>query len=374
MMTSCSAAGNGWLSHGLYRGLACESDLVLIQTTGDQGGIADESIIRALHWIGANAKEFGIRVVNLSVCGDQAVPGGPIDRAIQELTEQGITVVAAAGNEGHRQLMPPATSQHALTVGGLDDHNTIAREDSEVWHSSFGQSCAGLQKPEVVAPSVWVVAPLLPDTDDARQALELFARRQNDDPEAEQEIAERKLVRPEYKLTEGTSFASPIVASVICCMLEANPTLTPAQIHQLVISSAVPVPGASVERQGAGAVHAGVAVSLAARAANGALQGFANSPSVTAVGVRFIFRRPGAEQVHVRGSWDNWAEPGIAAQQIQGGVWVADIQGLPPGRYAYKFLVNGTEWRDDPANPRKTPDGQGRYNSVLLVQANEKAA
>lgn len=367
LMTSCTAAGNGWLSHGLYRGLACEADLVLIRTADSDGRISDASITRALHWLAEHAAPLGVRVVNLSVCGDAADFGGPIDKAIHELTEASVTVVTAAGNSGQRQLVPPATAPSALTVGGLDDHNTISREDAEVWHSNFGESGTGLRKPEVVAPSVWVVAPLLPESDEARYALELFARRRNDDESAESEIGERKLVRPEYKLTEGTSFASPIVASVVCCMLEANPSLTPAQIHELIISSAVPVPGAEVERQGAGAVDAGVAVSLAARAANGDLQGFANSPSVTGVGVRFTLRRPGAAMVHVVGDWNSWELPGIAAEQIQSGIWVADLQGLPPGRYAYKFLVDGQHWRDDPSNQRKAPDGQGRFNSILLV-------
>ena len=374
MMTSCAAAGNGWLSRGLYRGLACDSDVVLVQTADAEGRITDDSIVRALRWIGAHAGEFGIRVVNLSVCGDQPVMDGPIDGAIQELSAAQVTVVAAAGNGGQRMLVPPATSEHALTVGGLDDHNTIPREDSEVWHSNFGEPRAGVQKPEVVAPSVWVVAPLLPGTETARQAIELFERRQNGDESVEGEIAGEKLVRPEYKLTEGTSFASPIVASVICCMLEANPDLSVAEVRRLVIASAVPVPGASAERQGAGAVDAGMAVALAARAGSGVLQGYANSPSVSDGVVRFLMLRPGAQAVEVRGSWNDWAAPGIAGEQIQNGVWVADLRGLPPGRYEYKFLVDGVEWRDDPGNPRKAPDGQGRFNSVLLVPAVEKAA
>jgi hypothetical protein len=40
---------------------------------------------------------------------------------------------------------------------------------------------------------------------------------------------------------------------------------------------------------------------------------------------------------------------------------------LPQGQYVYKFLLDGVRWLDDPANPRKIPDGLGGLNSVLTV-------
>jgi len=134
------------------------------------------------------------------------------------------------------------------------------------------------------------------------------------------------------------------------------------------------VPGATLEQQGAGAVDAGTAVALALRATEGPLHGFANSPFPHAAGVRFVLYRADAESVHVRGNWDNWAEPGIAANQIEAGVWIADLQGLPPGRYVYKFVIDGTRWMDDPSNSRKSPDGQSRFNSVLIVPGDEAKA
>jgi serine protease AprX len=348
--------------------------LVLVRAADEEGRVSDATILRALRWVRDHADELQIRVVNISVTGDVPQVGGPIDQAVQELTDKNVIVVAAAGNSGERRLLPPATARRALTVGGLDDRNTLVRVDAEVWHSNFGETDGGFTKPEVVAPSVWVVAPLLPDTDEANRAKELFERRRAGDESVEQEIAERKLVRPEYKLTEGTSFASPIVASIACCMLEANPKLTPADIHKLVISSAFPVPGASVEQQGAGAVDAGTAVALALRASKGSLHGFANSPFPHAGGVRFVLFRSNASRVEVRGSWNDWGEPGLEATQLKPGIWIADLQGLPPGRYTYKFLIDGTEWLYDPSNSRKAPDGSGRFNSVLIIPGLEAAA
>ncbi|MGQ0551092.1 MAG: heme-binding protein [Armatimonadota bacterium] len=62
-----------------------------------------------------------------------------------------------------------------------------------------------------------------------------------------------------------------------------------------------------------------------------------------------------------------WQGPGVSAVQEEPGFWRARQAPLPPGRYAYKFLVNEARWLDDPGNPRKAPDKYGGLNSVLIV-------
>jgi len=365
LMTSSVAAGNGWLSHGLYRGLACEAPLVFVQVRGSDGHIRDASIARALEWLRRHAEEFGVRAVNLSVVADSWFE--PIDHAIAALVSEGVAVFAAAGNSGKRILLPPATAPHAITVGGLDDHNTLDRSQMDLWHSNYGLAPSGRWKPEVVAPSMWVVAPLLPGTSASHEAAWLFDARAHNDPAAEAEIAARRLVRPEYQLAEGTSFAAPTVAGIACCMLEANPSLAPAQLRELLIQSATPVAGAPLDRQGAGAVDAGRAVALALRAPGGPLEGLPHSPHVAARSVEFIFRRAGAREIHVFGDWDGWQKPGAPARELRPGVWSATLPLPPAGRFAYKFLIDRDRWVDDPGNPRKSPDGHGAMNSLLIV-------
>ncbi len=60
------------------------------------------------------------------------------------------------------------------------------------------------------------------------------------------------------------------------------------------------------------------------------------------------------------------------ARLVEPGIWEADVGGLAPGRYLYKILVDGSHWRDDPANPRKAPDGFGGLNSVLTIPQNHR--
>jgi serine protease AprX len=269
LMTSAVAAGNGHASHGFYRGLAPDADLVLVQVQGEDGRIGNAAIARALDWLRWAGPEFGLRVASLSLGGEPvtALRGNVVDQAVASLVETGVSVVVAAGNDGVRRLVPPATAPAATTVGGLDDRNTLDPEARALWHSNYGESGGGGGKPELVAPSLWVVAPILPGSDLAREAAPLFARRAAGEAEVEEAIATRKLVTPQYQHVEGTSFAAPIVAGVVACMLEALPTLDPRRIRTLLTEAAQPVAGAAPERQGAGAVDAGKAVALALREA-----------------------------------------------------------------------------------------------------------
>ncbi len=265
LMTSVALAGDGALSHGLYRGLAPEAELALVQVRDRQGRIGNDAVARALRFLLDRVLPLGLRVVSLSLGGDPVEPlvGNPVDAAVAALTDAGVSVVVAAGNDGVRRLVPPGTAPRALTVGGLDDVSLWSDDERVVWHSNYGRGLDGAAKPELVAPSLRVVAPLMPDSDLAREALELFERRARGEREVEAPLAERKLVTPHYQHVEGTSFAAPIVAGIAACLLEARPDLTPAQVRAALLASATPVPGADRERQGAGAVDAGRALRAA---------------------------------------------------------------------------------------------------------------
>jgi glycosidase len=84
------------------------------------------------------------------------------------------------------------------------------------------------------------------------------------------------------------------------------------------------------------------------------------------------FRYPAgaeAQQVLLSGSFNGWgstpATAAILADADGDGVWEVTLT-LAPGRYEYKFVVDG-EWLPDPDNPNTTPDGYGSLNSVLVV-------
>jgi serine protease AprX len=367
-MTSVVAAGNGFLSHGLYSSLARGAELVLMQVRDSSGHISSASILRALNWLLRNGTELRVRVVSMSVSGDPVSPlrGNPVDEAVAALVDSGITVVTAAGNDGERRLLPPATAPMAITVGGIDDNNVFNHEEVAIWHSNYGNASNDVPKPELVAPSIWVAAPVLPSTTLATEARALFMQRAKKDAGIERRIAELKLITPHYQHAEGTSFAAPIVASAIACLLEANPDLTPRLVRDILLDTAHPISGADRLRQGAGALSPGEATAraLAEIHGNAASQ---TTPRVSEDGLIFSLHDHEASTVHVFGSWDNWTGPGLAAAEVESGLWQTSPARLPPGQHAYKFLLNGERWLDDPANPRKTHDGAGGLNSLCSV-------
>lgn len=322
LMTSVTAAGNGWLGHGLYRGLAAESGVVLVQVSDGQR-ITAAAIERALAWLGRHASELRLRVVSVSGAADDV--DEQVDAAVAALVADGIVIVAAAGNDGTRRLVSPATAAAAITVGGLDDRNVVSSREWQIWHSNFGETRGRIPKPEVVAPSMWTVAPILPATDVADEARLLFkARAQAAATNAERRITELRLVTPHYQHVEGTSFAAPVVAAIAACMCQANPRLTPMRIKELLMLSATRIPGAPDERQGAGAVDAGLAVAAALADEHATTQH--KTPIVTNGEISFVLHDHGAQSVAVRGSWNAWQGPGAEASRIGDGVWKATIR------------------------------------------------
>jgi serine protease AprX len=293
-MTSVVACGNGSLSGGLYRGLASGAQVVLIRVSDSDGRVNEETIGRGLEWLLANARRYGIQIVNISLGGDrpQHSPDHPLNLMVDALVAQGLLVVCAAGNEGERWLRPPASAASAVTVGGLDDKNTLDPTIYEQWHSNYGLTFAGIWKPELVAPSLWLAAPVLPDSQVAQEALILEELLQADDAQLpallqskigllhlcclpnnlyEKEAVEikqilwqawrsQKLINPYYQHVDGTSFAAPIVSSVAAQMWQANPTLSPLGLKDLLLRTARYLPQITPGQQGHGVVDPWAAV------------------------------------------------------------------------------------------------------------------
>ncbi len=83
-------------------------------------------------------------------------------------------------------------------------------------------------------------------------------------------------------------------------------------------------------------------------------------------GVLLSFSAPSAKSVSIAGSFNRW-DPQINALTgpDRDGVW-AIVLPLPPGRYEYRFVVNGKDWFLDPSAP-SVDDGLGDRNSILVV-------
>jgi serine protease AprX len=259
--------------------------------------IKHDDIRRGLEWVLENQDRYAIRIVNVSCGGDYEASylDDPLSQAADACTRAGMFVCCAAGNLGNHPrhpVIPPASTPSVLTVGGLDDKNRLSFTGYDIYHSSYGPTIDGLQKPEVIAPGIWVAAPILPGTPTADQA-ELLARL-SDVPDADlrrlieahpgidaaldaaaaleppllrqlvvMKLRDNNVISGAYKHVDGTSFAAPIVSSIAAQMLEANPKLAPRQAKAILIRTARRLPHVEVDRQGWGVVDAGRAVAAA---------------------------------------------------------------------------------------------------------------
>lgn len=287
MMTSVVAAGNGHLSGGVYRGLACEANLVLVKV-GSANRIVHEDIQRGLEWVIEHRAEHNIRIVNISCGGDYEASylTDGLSQAAERAVREGIVVVCAAGNSGGgdaHAVLPPASAPSVITVGGFNDKNTLELGDNAAYHSSYGPTIDGLQKPEIVAPSIWLAAPILPGTPTAAEARLYDMLQDSPDTElrdvlkanpgidaqldaasdlpvylirhlASIKIHDANVISGSYKHVDGTSFAAPIASSVVAQMLEAKPHLTPQQVKRILIDTAIRLESVSVDRQGWGTI------------------------------------------------------------------------------------------------------------------------
>jgi serine protease AprX len=203
-------------------------------------------------------------------------------------------VVAAVGNQGDRpnHILPPASVPAVISVGGMDDRGNPNLGRVTHYRSSWGHTVDGVQKPEIITLADWLAAPILPGTPTAEQAALLGRLADTPDDQlahvirqhrgvyhALDEAVERQpyllrqiiqgalrdglVINEHYKMVDGTSFAAPIVTSVVAQMLEANPRLTPQQVKVILMQTARRLPEVPFDRQGWGAISPRAAVERA---------------------------------------------------------------------------------------------------------------
>ena len=401
MQTSLSSAGNGYLSGGLYRGIASDANLVLLKVTGPNGSIDTEDIIKGIEWCVRNKEEYNIKILNISLGDDQASSylENALDQAAEGAVQAGITVLVAVGNDGdsHNIIAPPASAPSVITVCVLDDKNDLDVNSYTMYRSSYGKTLDGLMKPEIIAPGIWVAAPILPDTPFFEQAVLLselieevdekvfFEKlKQNIEKlnfkeailsknidEAKQilknKVKSHKIVGKYYQHVDGTSFSAPIVASVIAQMLEANPNLNPRRIKQLLTQTTDKLFNVPKERQGYGLIHARKAVKESLNDIHRIGYNRPMSPYVKGESVTFYYVDSQAKSVSVAGDFNGWNTTRDLLTKENRSLWKLEKKISSGGSYRYKFVIDGKKWLIDKENENKEPDGFGYFNNRLNI-------
>ena len=80
--------------------------------------------------------------------------------------------------------------------------------------------------------------------------------------------------------------------------------------------------------------------------------------------VVFQFDDKSAGEVLLAGNFTNWSDAPIRMHR-EGGSWQTKVL-LAPGRYSYKFLVDG-DWKDDPRAAEDCPNPFGTSDSIRVI-------
>ena len=81
--------------------------------------------------------------------------------------------------------------------------------------------------------------------------------------------------------------------------------------------------------------------------------------------VTWTLKAPHAKAVSLVGDFNEWDPKVHPMKQEADGIWKKIIM-LQPGRYEYRFMVDG-EWWNDPGNHNVCPNCFGTMNNVLKV-------
>lgn len=217
------AIGTGGTS-GVNRGMAPGAGLVDCQTTIQCGPPSWLDVIECFEQIWTNDAAWQTDVVNLSLrqCGTNGatITSDGTDAASQLanfLVAQGITIVAAAGNDGpgNTGLTAPCAADNAICVAAMNDQGTVPRTGDIIANfSSRGPRAndgdldsVDELKPEISAPGVSINSA-------------------NNDTVSG------------YVNLSGTSMASPHVAGAAALIKQINPTINPGSIKNLMIQTA----------------------------------------------------------------------------------------------------------------------------------------
>ena len=199
------AAGDGTASMGKYRGAAPGCGIIALKVLDRYGNGSQEDVLRAIRWIREYRQQYRIRVVNISVgttCNSKKDHVRLVE-SVEQLWDEGMVVVTAAGNQGPRpgSITAPGSSKKVITVGSRD----LLEGRSAI--SGRGPTTECVCKPDIVAPGNRIMScvPGKPFS---------------------------------YGVKSGTSMSTPLVTGAIACALEKDPALTNTDIKTMLMNSA----------------------------------------------------------------------------------------------------------------------------------------
>jgi serine protease AprX len=217
-------AASGESSGGAYRGVAPGSQILDVKVARQDGSTDLSSVLVGLQAVADRGPAYRVRVLNLSLSSGSTVPYqvDPLNQALRVLWRRGVTVVVSSGNDGPEagSVSAPGNDPALLTVGGVHENGTAARDDDTVaaW-SGRGPTTQGVSKPDLVAPGGSVIGLRSPGSViDGRYP--------------------GSRVGEDYFRGSGTSMSAAVTSAAVAGLLAENPRLRPDDVKQLLRGTA----------------------------------------------------------------------------------------------------------------------------------------
>jgi subtilisin family serine protease len=184
-----AAEGDGY---GI-NGVAYNAKIMPVRVMDENGHGNDINIANGIYYAANN----GANVINLSLGGGYS---SEVEAAVKYATERGAIVIMSSGNNGESEPLYPAAlaKNWGIAVGAIDSNWNVADFSNQAGSDSSINY--------VVAPGVGIYS-TIPDN--------------------------------KYDFMDGTSMAAPYVSGVAALMLSANPYLTPQQVRQIIMETAI---------------------------------------------------------------------------------------------------------------------------------------
>src|SRR5581483_879004 len=203
---------------GVYKGVAPDAKFANVKVFSTANQTTSDFVMGGLQWALDNAKAHNIRIASMSLGGSPSDGNDAISRAVNIAVEKGMIVVAAAGNAGPGKstITAPGAAANAITVGAVDKQKKLAP------YSSRGPTMGASPrlKPDIMAPGSDITSTAPPAG-------------------GASDVLRSKTDGLFYKTLSGTSMAAPHVSGVVAMMLQVNPGLSPKDVKDILLATAL---------------------------------------------------------------------------------------------------------------------------------------
>ncbi len=326
--THCAGivGGSGQLSGGLYAGVAPGAKLI---GTGSGAVLFILNALGGFEYSLTNQFIYNIRVISNSYGSSGAFnPDNPLNRATRLAYERNIVVIFSAGNSGPGKdtYNPYAKAPWVIGVGAGTKEGGLAGFSSRGTPKEDRLANADpnddYDAPTIIAPGTGRefesnAAKFTAAYIATRSKTNLFSNGLTDDTELPLAFI------PHYTQISGTSMATPFIAGVVALMLDANPTLTPDEVKQILTQTASRMPTYEEYQVGAGYVNVYAAVDKVFHRTKN--YGSFSHPTFNA---KYSVSGPAPEQVHI--DYNPAALPGAGSANarnftVQAGMSMLDV-------------------------------------------------